>query len=201
MTLFDASLQDDRLVMTATAHVVGARYDFTLRFEAALPDIQCYSLRVETSWADAPTTHHDYYRKTAGSWFAHWTRDLQPADPPPPDAMPGARYHAISIASLNAEAHLATVPALQATIVAAMKNGARFSTSHKEGGTNLTWRRGRFVRSDYGYNPAETTYPSEPEFLEFLRRFYDWETSSSVYPEKVSELDAWRLILRFLRPE
>ena len=199
MTLFDASLQDDRLVMTATAHVVGARYDFTLRFEAALPDVQCYSLRVETSWADAPTTHHDYYRQTAGSWFAHWTRDLQPADPPPPDAMPGARYHEISTASLNAEAHLATVPALQATIVAAMKNGARFSTSHKEGGTTITWNGHHFVRSDYGDYPDHITYASESEFLEALRKFHDGEVSRNVYPEKVSELVAWKLLLRLMR--
>jgi hypothetical protein len=62
--------------------VVGAQYDFTLRFEAAMPHTNCYSLRVETSWADAAATHHDYYRKTAGSWFSHWTRDLMPAEPP-----------------------------------------------------------------------------------------------------------------------
>ena len=31
-----------------------------------------------------------------------------------------------------------------------------------------------------------------------LRKFYDFETSKNAYPEKVSELVAWRLILRLL---
>ncbi|MCC7501756.1 MAG: hypothetical protein IT229_04455, partial [Flavobacteriales bacterium] len=69
MTLFVASMQNDRLTLTAVANVVGARYDFELRFEAAMPLQNCYSLQVETSWADAAATHHDYYRNAAGSWF------------------------------------------------------------------------------------------------------------------------------------
>ncbi|HNE81951.1 MAG TPA: hypothetical protein PKX39_15310, partial [Flavobacteriales bacterium] len=96
-------------------------------------------------------------------------------------------------------AHLNTVPALQQAIVAAMKKGARFSTSHKEGGTNITWNGDRFVRDDYGDYPDHITYASEAHFLDALRKFYDWETSKNGYPEKVSELVAWRLMLRLLR--
>jgi len=40
---------------------------------------------------------------------------------------------------------------------------------------------------------------ADAEFLEALRRFYDWETSVNVYPEKVTDLVAWKLILRLLR--
>lgn len=40
---------------------------------------------------------------------------------------------------------------------------------------------------------------SASEFLESLRRFYYWETSKNVYPEKVSDLVAWKLMLRLLR--
>ncbi len=199
MTLFVASMQNDRLTMTANANVVGARYDFVLRFEAAMPLTHCYSLRVETSWADAAQTHHDYYRKTAGSWFEHWTRDLMPADPPATDAGPSARYQEICAASLNAEAHLDTVPALQRTIVAAMKRGARFTTSNKEGDTNIRWNGSGFVRIDQGDYPDTVVFSNEMEFLEALRKFYDWETSRNVYPEKVSDLVAWRLMLRLLR--
>jgi hypothetical protein len=178
--------------------VVGARYDFTLRFEAAMPQHNCYSLCVETSWADAAATHHDYYRKTAGSWFEHWTRDLQPADPPDADDAP-ERYQAICLASLNAEAHLDSVPALQQAIVAAMKRGGRFTTSSKEGDTNFRWSGDRFVRTDVGDYPGTVVYASETEFLDMLRKYYDWETSKNVYPEKVSELVAWKLILRLMR--
>ena len=80
-----------------------------------------------------------------------------------------------------------------------MKKGARFSTSHKEGGTNITWNGDRFVRDDYGDYPDHITYASEAHFLDALRKFYDWETSKNGYPEKVSELVAWRLMLRLLR--
>ncbi len=199
MTLFVASMKDDRLTLTAKAHVVGARYDFELRFEAAMPNMNCFSLRVETSWADAAQTHHDYYRKTSDSWFAHWTRDLQPADPPASDAGPSARYQEITAASLKAEAHLDTVPALQQAIVAAMKTGARFTTSSKEGDTNITWNGSRFMRIDQGDYPDTVVFSSELEFLEALRKFYDWETSKNVYPEKVADLVAWKLMLRLLR--
>lgn len=199
MTLFVASMKNDRLTMTASAKVVGAQYDFTLRFEAAMPHIHCYSLRVEASWADAAATHHDYYRNTANSWFGLWTRDLQPADPPASDASSAARYHEICAASLNAEVHLDTVPALQQAIVAAMKTGARFTTSSKEGDTNITWNGSQFMRIDQGEYPDTVIFSSEPEFLEALRKFYDWETSKNVYPEKVSDLVAWKLMLRLLR--
>lgn len=40
---------------------------------------------------------------------------------------------------------------------------------------------------------------SEPEFLEALRNYYERETPKNVYPERVSDLVAWRLILRLLR--
>lgn len=199
MTPFTASMQNDRLILTAVANVVGARYDFELRFEAAMPLQNCYSLQVETSWADAAATHHDYYRKTADSWFDHWTRHFVPAEPPAADAGAPERYQAICLASLNAEAHLDTVTTIQQTIVAAMKAGGRFSTSHKEGGTNISWNGEHFVRSDYGDYPDHRTFASEAEFLQALRMFYDWETSANVYPEKVSDLVAWKLILRLLR--
>lgn len=199
MILFAASMQNDRLVLTATAMVVGARYHFELRFLAALPNTHCYSLRVETSWADAAATHHDYYRHTADTWFAHWTRGFMPADPPAAEDAPSERYQRICAAALNAEAHLDSVPALQQAIVAAMKQGARFTTSHKEGGTNITWNGSHFVRSDYGDHPDHITYATEAEFLDALRKFYDWETSKNVYPEKVTELVAWKLMLRLMR--
>jgi hypothetical protein len=199
MTLFAASMQNDRLVLTASAKVVGAQYHFELRFEATLPHTHCYSLRVATSWADAAATHHDYYRHTADTWFAHWTRGFMPANPPAAEDAPSERYQRICAAALNAEAHLDSVPALQQTIVAAMKQGARFTTSHKEGGTNITWNGEHFVRSDYGDYPDHITYASAAHFLEALRKFFDGETSRNAYPEKVSDLVAWRLVLRLLR--
>lgn len=55
------------------------------------------------------------------------------------------------------------------------------------------------ARSDYGDYPDHITYATEADFLDALRKFCDWETSKNVYPAKVSELVAWRLMLRLMR--
>ncbi len=55
------------------------------------------------------------------------------------------------------------------------------------------------MRSDYGDYPDHITYATEADFLDAVRKFYDWETSKNVYPEKVSDLVAWKLMLRLLR--
>jgi hypothetical protein len=199
MALFAVAMKNERLSMTTRANVGGTAYDIELRFEAAMPLANCYSFCVETSWADAVATNHGYFRKEAESWFRFWTADFKPANPPSADAGSSTRYRNICLAALNAEAHLDSVPQLQQTIVAAMKAGGRFTTSHKEGGTNISWTNGRFVRSDYGDYPDHKCFSSEAEFLEALRKFYDWETSKNSYPEKVSDFVAWKLILRLLR--
>jgi hypothetical protein len=59
--------------------------------------------------------------------------------------------------------------------------------------------RGVETHAALGDYPDAVVFASESEFLEALRKFYDWETSKNVYPEKVSELVAWRLMLRLLR--
>ena len=80
-----------------------------------------------------------------------------------------------------------------------MKSGAKFFTSHKEGGTHISWQNGRFVRSDYGESDEREEFTDDGEFLKFLRQFYSWETSRNLYPEKASELTAWKLISRLLQ--
>ncbi len=199
MTLFVPTMENGCLTVRAQANVVGGLYFFELRFEAALVLKNCYSLCVETSWAERAETHHDYYRKTSDSWFSLWTRDFMASNPPAANAGCAARYQKLCDVALRAEAHLDTIQALQKSIVAAMKRGASFATSHKEGGTNICWTSGRFVRTDHGDYPGQQKFSSEADFLIALRQFYDWETSKNIYPNKVSEFEAWKLILRLLR--
>ncbi len=199
MTLFVPTMDNGKLNMKAEATVVGAHYFFELRFEAALLLKNCYSLRVETSWAKQAATHDDFYRKTSDSWFSFWTRDFMAANPPAAAAGSAARYQKLCNSALKAEARLDTVPALQQTIVAAMKQGASFATAHKEGGTNIRWLNGIFVLADYGESEERKEFSNEAKFLTALRQFYDWETSKNVYPDKVSDFVAWKLILRLLR--
>jgi hypothetical protein len=199
MTLFTVTLDNGQLVMTATTSVTGARYQFELRFEAALADTNGYALRVDASWADQPVTSHDYFRTSSASWFQLWTRDWVASVPPAANEGSPERYRELCQAALHAEGDLISIEAVQETILAGMKRGGSFRTSHKEGGTHIEWRNGSFIRSDFGDAPAEKVFNDEAEFLGFLRRFYDMETSRGSYPAKLPELQVWKLILRLLR--
>lgn len=59
--------------------------------------------------------------------------------------------------------------------------------------------RGAETHTALGDYPDAVVFPSEAKFLDALRKFYDWETYKYVYPAKVSELVAWKLMLRLLR--
>lgn len=196
MTLFAGAMDNGKLCLLARGNVNGARYFFELRFEAALFFRNCYSLRVEASWAEQPANSHDYFRKTADSWFSLWTRDLMAANPPKPDAGSPERYRKLAEAALAAETHLDSVAAIQQAIVAGIKQGGTYGTSHKEGGTNIFWRSGRFIRSDYGDYPDHKEFTDETKFLTMLQQFCQWDVHRHAGPDKLSEFDAWKLILR-----
>lgn len=201
MTLFAKAMDDGKLCLLARGNVNGARYSFELRFEAALFFRNCYSLRVEASWAEQPANTHDYYRKTSDSWFSLWTRDLMAANPPKTDAGSADRYRKLADAALKAEAHLDSVAAIQQAIITGMKEGGSYSTSHKEGGTNIFWRSGKFIRSDYGDDPDHKEFKDEAEFLKMLQQFCHWEVQRLAGQNKLSEFDTWKLILRRLHPK
>lgn len=201
MTLFAKAMDNGKLCMLARGNVNGARYHFELRFEAALFFRNCYSLRVEASWAEHSTDSHDYFRKTSDSWFSLWTRDLMAANPPKADAGSPERYRKLADAALDAEAHLDSVAAIQRAIITGMKEGGSYSTSHKEGGTNIFWLRGKFIRSDYGDDPDHKEFKDEAEFLKMLQQFCHWEVHRLAGQNKLSEFDTWKLILRRLHPK
>lgn len=199
MTRFELRMESERLVFRATVTVVGAPYTFLLVFEAAGIRSHAYSLRVEATWTGQTEAAREHDRRTSESWFAFWTRDLRPTAPVPPGTGSAARYQALCEAAREADRALDSVAAVQQAIVAALKQGATFATAHKEGGTTLAWRHGKFVSWDHGESEERRDFTDEAGFLRYLRQFYDGETSRSVYPAKVPDLDAWKLILRLLR--
>lgn len=198
MVLFAAVPDDGILRRAAHSNVNGAAYGFELRFEAALPEVNCYSLRVDASWADRAATHVEYHRTTSESWFRSWTRHLMMATPPDPAENLPERYRELRDAAIHAESHLDSVEAIQRDIVRAMQHGGRFSTSHKEGGTNIFWRDGVFIRSDYGDDPDHVKYRDEADFLAKLWQFCHWDVTRHAGGEQCSEFDTWKLILRRL---
>ena len=50
---------------------------------------------------------------------------------------------------------------IQRQILDALRAGASFSTCHKEGGTNLVFENGRFVRIDFGDCPDRVEFADE----------------------------------------
>jgi hypothetical protein len=198
MKVFSTSTKDGKLTYSTEAKINGPPYQFELRYEAALPKTNVYSLRVDASWGAMPAMHHDYFSKSADSWIKFWTRNFKRSEPAAAGEGSAERYAKVRDDALQAEAQLNPVSSIQQVIVAGMKRGATFSTSHKEGGTIIKWTEGRFIRSDYGDYPDLIKFADEAEFLKALRQFYDWETSSAVHPNKASDLDVWKLILRKL---
>jgi hypothetical protein len=178
----------------ATSTLVGASYEFLLCFEAALTSSHCYSFRVDVSWSGQDPSIVDYYQRTSVSWFELWTRELQAADPPIMNEADGQRYRQLCEEASVADEQFDSILSIQQAIISAMKNGACFRTSHKEGGTHIYWRGDRFVRSDYGENPEDWHFLTEELFFSMLFPFYRWEFVNPAGITTLTDIDAWRLI-------
>lgn len=198
-TLFTPSMEDGTLCLHAKANVIGADYDFTLRFEAALPEWNCYSLQASALWGELPSDHADYFRKTSKSWFEGWTSDFIAANRPLAGVGTVDRYRQLCEEALNAEKHLDSVAAIQQAIIAAVKDGARYYDSHKEGDTKIYWDGKRFVRSDDGDYPDERHFTEESDFLKMLYQFCHWQATRHTEKDRLSEIDTWRLIQRRMK--
>ncbi|MFN7978583.1 MAG: hypothetical protein U0P30_10625 [Vicinamibacterales bacterium] len=196
MTRFVVDPRADRLTWHAEADVNGARWTLALTFDAALTDHNLYTLRGEASWAHLPAMHHDYERRSSTSWFALWTRAFGSIARPAGAPESSERYETLRAAALADDTRLESVAAVQRAIVDAMRRGGRYATSHKEGGTHITWQHDRFVRSDYGDDPALETFTDETAFLTMLWNFARWDATRHARDGRRPDLDTWILILR-----
>lgn len=201
MVLLNPAIEDSRLVMQGSLRVNGAGARVRLRFDAAEERTNGYSLWLQMSWDEMPHAVHAYHRQAAEGWFDLWTRKFTAVPAPIPVRNRTERYTAITALALRAEAHLASVEAVQQEILSAMRSGASFSTAHKEGGTVVSFQSGRFIREDYGEVQSRVEFPDESAFLDALRNLYQWETSRSFHPEQPSEYVRWKLILRMLQKQ
>lgn len=199
MAVFQVAQVEPLLTLSVKVPVAGVPHLLTLRWEAAQFLKNSYSLRVALLDSSTVSSTDPAYTRSLDSWLSFWMRNLKPSAPPLPGSGLGERYQECVQASLHAEDHLVDVPSMQREIMGRMREGAYFATAHKEGGTRIGFRRGRFVREDYGESNGQTVFRSEGEFLTSLRQFYDWQTSQHTYPERVTDEVAWKLILRLLR--
>lgn len=195
MALFALRMDVGQLRMNATAEVNGVRYEFELQFDAALKRENHFTLRIVATWADSDL-HRDYFRKSSDGWFEMWTRGLMPASPPTTSENLADRYRKFCDTALNAERHLDSVAAVQRAITDGVRSGGSFANSHKEGGTNIRWRNGKFVRADYGECNDFKECKDDEEFLQMLWRFCQFEVTRHAGGKGLSEIAAWKLILR-----
>lgn len=128
------------------------------------------------------------------------SREGTGAQPPRTAKSPGEPCPQHGKATVDAQSYPDAVAAVQRAILDGLRRGATFGTSHKEGGTNIYWRNGRFIRNDYGDYPGVREFTDEGEFLKMLRQFCHFEVTRSAGKEPLSELEVWRLILRWMRP-
>ena len=119
-----------------------------------------------------------------------------------PDRLPyKRRYKQLTDKPAPIPAELDTVEALQRAIVQGLKQGARFSKSDRDGcGSDIVWRSGAFVSSDWGDRPAQESSANEADLWRMLRAFSHFERWRAERTGPLSELDTWRLIWRLMGP-
>lgn len=198
MTRFLPAVKEGRLEFTASTTNGGLPCEFRLVYESADPDGDRYALHMRISWAHLKHEVHEYYRGTAGPWFDLWSSSLSSAPLKSSRAKRPSTYEERVAAALAAESDLREVPDIQRAIVSALRNGATYSTSHKEGGTRIGCANGAFYREDFGESPAMHRYEDEAAFLSSLRRFFDAEILRANREGSITEEAAWILILRRL---
>lgn len=198
MTRFIPKVSEGRLNYLAVAKGAGLPCPFRLVYEAATPTGNRYSLHMEMSWAHLPAEHHDYYSKSSGSWFQLWAQEWLTSSTQTAAEEIAALYPARVAQALNAESALADVASIQREILSALLAGATFATAHKEGGTRIGHAQGRYYSRDGGESTAERTFPTDQQFLAYLRHYFDGDLTRGNGAKKVAEEDAWMLILRRL---
>lgn len=195
-TLAAVSANDKKLRFLGNATVLGATYKFLLTFVDAFPTSNSYSLQMDVSWKEQDSAYNEYQRKSSESWFRLWTQEFSAANHDLTTGGSPQLYRMRCDEAFSNEQQLKSVEAIQYAIIDEMKRGASFRTSHKEGGTNIYWKNGRYVRSDYGDYPSEQTFEVDDQFLKMLRQFCDWDVTSHSPKGSLSEIDIWQLIYR-----
>ncbi len=195
------TVEDGRLTMRADFARSGVRFRLRVRFESASSRRNRYSLRAEARWNAISEEARTYCRQVSHHWIDLWIDGLKPLPSRQPAEAPSSHYRQRCDSALAAEAELGSVSAVQAAILAGMRHGATLETAHHEGGTEVRWLNGRFIRRDYGEHPATTEFIGETEFLDFLHRFFSPEVARNELSAPLSETEIWRLILRRLRPQ
>ena len=179
--------------------------DGRLRFEAALPKGNWYSLQV-TAWVPNTWNTEVEFHSHADKAFEHWTSNLQTA--PTLGLLGGASQEVYTRRvhdALDEEARRASekedpvpIVVLKHEILDDLRNGASFRTSHHEGGTTIAFDGKVFIRSEYGEQTSSKMLSTDEETLDCIEALYDWESRKDTFPHRPPEHEVWRFIQRQL---
>jgi hypothetical protein len=109
-----------------------------------------------------------------------------------------------TLAEENAAAQVledpAPVAAVQRQVLDGLRNGMRFFTANKEGGSHLFFDGQVYRRNDFGDEPTlNEGFADDDAIIGCLRRFYNWDAQSDIYPHRKPELAIWTYILGQMR--
>jgi hypothetical protein len=179
--------------------------DVRLRFEAALPKGNWYSLQL-SAWVPRTWYTEARFREYADTAFNYWTRNLQTAPSPGPlDSVSQELYDRRVREAADEEARLASqkedqapVIALKQEILAELRKGRSFRTAHHEGGTSIYFDGKTFMCSVYGVEESLRVLRTDDEALDCIRDLYDWDSRKESFPHRPPDLEIWRFIQRQL---
>lgn len=206
-TLLHRDLNDTgRLTYLGTSAAGNCKHSLLLRFEAVIESRNLYSFHIEST-APRQWVSEESLRRDANRASDYWSSKLNipQQEIAWADASPALLLQrqqeclAMEAESARLVEDPKPIAAIQQDILAALRAGKVFRTSHKEGGTTLSFRGSSFLREDYGEEPNRRTYPTDEAMLVCLRNFYDWESRRDIYPHRPPELDVWNYIRNQLR--
>ena len=196
----------ERLASRGRTTSGGEGRGFRLRFEAVLGNRKLYSLRVESTASRKWWTEEKFLEGAARA-FSHWRAQLEaPVGAISWEDASWERYREVQEDSVAIAREAggqrddpATVLALQKSVIAGLRAGHSFHSSHKEGWTSICFDGRAFVRYDEGKHPKSERFSREAQLLACVRHFYDGESRQETHPHRPSEVEVWKYILKQLR--
>jgi len=197
--------QTGQLIYRGASSIPPNRYQAQLRFEAALPQRNLYSMHVDVTAPRDWIGEADFHRG-ANRAFAYWTRNLQGVVDPGSLASASreiydqrvAKTLALELALANRKEDMAPISAIQQAILDGLRRGRSFRTAHHESGMTIYFDGGQFIKQVYGVEESREIFARDDQIIAYLRAFYDWEARRNMYPHQPPELEVWRFIQRQL---
>ncbi|MCX6606201.1 MAG: hypothetical protein NTV52_21775 [Acidobacteria bacterium] len=205
--LLDRVSEDEALLTySGRTSSVGEGRAFRLRFEAMIGERKLYSLQVQSEASQKWWTEEQFLAG-AERMFGEWRARLEvPSGEITWERASWERYREVREESVAIAKEAggqrddpATVLALQKSVIAGLRAGHSFHSSHKEGWTSICFDGRAFVRYDEGKHPKSERFSREAQLLACVRHFYDGESRRETHPHRPSEVEVWKYILKQLR--